>query len=78
MSGEHLDLSSQPNVASPQPASATKRPFVGVHFACCVVYARVYINRSKTAYLVYCPKCGKRARLTVGPGGTDQRIFTAY
>ena len=78
MSGEHLDLSSQPGAASSQPTSATKRSFVGIHFACCGVYARVYINRAETAYLGYCPKCGKRARLTVGPGGTDQRIFTAY
>jgi hypothetical protein len=54
------------------------RQFVGVHFACCDVYSRIYINRQRTAYVGYCPRCTKRVELKIGPGGTDSRFFTAY
>jgi hypothetical protein len=50
---------------------------VGIHFVCCDVYTRVYINRDATAYEGNCPKCAKRVRLRIGPGGTDSRFFTA-
>jgi hypothetical protein len=78
MPGEHLDLSSgEPfggrNHANPPNA----RKFVGVQFACCDVYTRVYVNRDSTAYEGNCPKCAKRVRLPIGPGGTDSRFFTA-
>ena len=52
--------------------------YLGVEFACCGVYTRVYINREGTAYEGRCPKCGKHVRIRVGPGGTDCRFFTAY
>jgi hypothetical protein len=54
------------------------RPFLGVHFACCSVYARVYIHRSATHYVGHCPRCGRRIDFRIGPGGTDERFFTAY
>lgn len=74
MVGEHLDLTDD---AGQPAASASGRRFVGVHFACCDVYTRVYINREQTAYEGNCPKCGKRVQLKIGPGGTDSRFFTA-
>jgi len=78
MAGEHLDLSSDPATGDrPGPAPA-KRRFVGIQFACCDVYTRVYVNRDETAYEGHCPKCSKRVRLEIGPGGTDARFFTAY
>jgi len=55
-----------------------RRKFLGIQFACCGTYARVYINRNGTAYEGNCPKCAKRVRLKIGPGGTDARFFTAY
>ena len=76
MSGENLDLSSDP--PSGRERGTPGRLFVGVHFACCDVYCRVYINRQSTAYEGKCPKCSKRVRLRIGPGGTDSRFFTAY
>lgn len=60
--------------AKPQAAG---RKFVGVHFTCCDVYTRVYINRDESAYEGRCPKCAKQVRLEIGPGGTDSRFFTA-
>ena len=56
---------------------AEKRKFLGVHFECCNVYARVYINRQKTAYEGRCPRCGRRVDVAIGPGGTDSRFFSA-
>ena len=75
MSGERLDLTADSNCsAKPQ---AAERKFVGVHFTCCDVYTRIYINRDATAYEGNCPKCAKKVRLEIGPGGTDSRFFTA-
>ncbi|MDA7978559.1 MAG: hypothetical protein MPJ50_07290 [Pirellulales bacterium] len=54
------------------------RRFVGVTFACCDIYARVYINRDETAYQGRCPRCCKPVLLKIGPGGVDSRFFTAY
>jgi hypothetical protein len=78
MAGENLDLSSDVARRTPKPASElASRRFVGVHFVCCDVYTRVYVNRDETAYEGNCPKCAKRVTLRIGPGGTGARFFTA-
>jgi hypothetical protein len=78
MAGENLDLSSNVDRMPPKAAGeATSRRFVGVHFICCDVYTRVYVNRDETAYDGNCPKCAKRVTLRIGPGGTNARFFTA-
>jgi hypothetical protein len=78
MPGEHLDLSSDAGgTKESHTRAAQERRFVGVHFVCCDVYTRVYINKDATAYEGGCPKCGKKVRLRIGPGGTDARFFTA-
>jgi hypothetical protein len=79
MVGEHLDLTegSTDDDQNVRRSAASSRRFVGVHFACCEVYTRVYINREGTAYEGKCPKCAKLVRLRIGPGGTDARFFTA-
>jgi hypothetical protein len=78
MPGEHLDLTDDPNGEHPRsPTASAGRRFVGVHFTCCDVYSRVYVNRDESAYEGNCPKCAKRVRLKIGPGGTDARFFTA-
>ena len=76
MAGEHLDLSSgdHPELAAQGP----QRRFVGIHFACCDVYVRVYLNREGTVYQGHCPRCSKRVELKVAAGGTEARFFTAY
>lgn len=79
MAGNLLDLtdSPYPDDRKGRPRPATHRRYVGVHFVCCDVYTRVYVNRDETAYEGNCPKCAKRVRLRIGAGGTDSRFFTA-
>ncbi len=78
MPGEHLDLSSDPPGQGGRKGPASGRPFVGVTFACCAVYAQVYLNHQKTAYIGHCPRCLKKVEIWIDPAGTDSRFFTAY
>ena len=78
MPGEHLDLSSESPWQGRDSAAPSGRPFVGVRFACCDVYSRIYVNREQTAYVGHCPRCSKKITLRIGYGGTDSRFFTAY
>lgn len=77
MDEHQLDLTSDPNPPSDRGTDAAGRPFVGVNFGCCDIYHRIYINADRTAYVGHCPRCAKRVRLAVGPGGTSARIFRA-
>ena len=77
MVGEQFDCSSEP-----PPLGGIKErnggPFLGVHFACCGIYARVYINRAGTHYVGYCPRCARRVAFRISADGMDHRFFTAY
>jgi hypothetical protein len=77
MAGEHLDLASETPQRGQKAPADSRRRFVGVHFVCCDVYTRVYVNRDETAYEGNCPNCAKRVTLQIGPGGTDSRFFSA-
>lgn len=61
----------------PQPAKSEKlpRPFLGVNFAACRVYGRLYRNRAGTAYEGHCPRCGKLVQVPIGAHGMSQRFF---
>ena len=74
MPGENLDLSSGGS-AGDKPGGS--RRFIGIHFACCGCYARVYVNGDGTAYEGRCPQCALPVRVRTGADGTDCRFFTA-
>lgn len=56
---------------------AQKKPFLGIHFRCCGIYRRIYKNRAGDAYEGACPRCGKKVKCPIGPGGTGSRFFEA-
>lgn len=70
-----LDVSgvSAPAAAGGQGGAA--RPYLGVKFACCGVYQRVYKTADGTSYRGRCPRCGRGVEFRVGQGGTDSRFF---
>jgi hypothetical protein len=70
-----LDLFDDDHRNGPEPQGG--RPFIGVYFECCGLYARIYRDREAAEYAGRCPKCLAMVRASVGPGGTTQRIFRA-
>jgi hypothetical protein len=77
MTGRRLDLTSP---APPPPASVRDEigdagRFLGVHFACCEAYSRIYLDREGKSYVGHCPRCARRVQFQIGPGGTDSRFF---
>ena len=59
------------------PTLAEPRKFLGIHYQCCNVYARAYIDKEGKKYVGSCPRCRKRVEVKVGKGGTNARFFNA-
>lgn len=53
----------------------SRRPWVGILFECCGVYARVCRQPEMDWYRGRCPRCLRTVTLRVGPGGTAARFF---
>jgi len=53
------------------------RPWIGIYFECCGVYARVFRRREDQQYEGRCPRCGLSVGVAVGPDGVSARLFRA-
>jgi hypothetical protein len=51
------------------------RPYIGVQFTCCSVYARVYLNSTGKAFAGNCPKCARPIHIKAKPGGSKSRFW---
>ncbi len=52
--------------------------FLGIVFECCRAYGRIYRGPDGGAYEGRCPRCGRKVRVPIAPGGTKRRFFAAY
>lgn len=81
MQGKHFDASSDPDEAPERPPATTsrvqRRPFLGIQFSCCNMYARIYKSPRDACYRGHCPRCGRQVKVPIGSGGSAQRFFTA-
>ena len=62
---------------TPRNQSKKRRPYIGVRFECCGVYARIYRQPNSMYYVGRCPRCLRTVRVRVGPDGTSARLFRA-
>lgn len=53
------------------------RPHISIHFKCCNVYSRIYLNHKGDAFAGHCPRCAAPVRIRVGQGGSAARIWRA-
>jgi hypothetical protein len=67
----------QSDVADAGGAGNPKRPYIGVFFECCGVYARIYRRPDEKMYIGRCPRCLRQVQARVGPEGVSARIFRA-
>lgn len=83
-----LEISTAPRADDPAPPSSRSgssstsppseaRPWIGVHFECCGIYARIYRRPDSPVYAGQCPRCLARITARVGADGTPQRLFRA-
>lgn len=73
MPGENFDITEGP---PPTDTAPVARPFLGVNFACCGVYSRIYRTADGKAYMGHCPRCIRPIRVEIRPGGSSERFFT--
>jgi hypothetical protein len=73
MTRSHTDQYDEP----PRGETDASRPYIGVYFECCGVYARIYRQPGQTVYFGRCPRCLRQVRVRVGPEGTNARLFRA-
>ncbi|HOQ89903.1 MAG TPA: hypothetical protein PLO53_10600 [Candidatus Hydrogenedentes bacterium] len=58
-----------------QPTSA--RPWLGIYFSCCRVYARIFLNPNRDTFTAHCPRCARPLRIRITPDGCTDRFWIA-
>lgn len=48
-----------------------------MHFKCCNIYTRIYLNKKGDAFVGWCPKCTAKAMVKVSKDGSPDRFFSA-
>ena len=74
---DFYDIPPPPARAASTDESNGVRPFLGISFDCCKVYARVYRNAPGTHYVGNCPRCARQVRFKIGTEGSGARFWTA-
>lgn len=72
-----LDVYDDHNAPDAAGADGAARPYIGVLFECCGIYARVYRHADTPQYEGRCPRCLRPLRVRVGRNGVAARIFRA-
>jgi len=54
-----------------------KQEFIGVIYKCCNIYNRIYLNKKKTAFVGWCPRCGTKMEVFLSPTGSNSHFFVA-
>lgn len=70
LDAEYLDKRLSPSVK--------KKKYLGIHFACCNVYTRIYVNNVGNAYKGRCPHCLRRLSVKIGKNGVKDRFLVAF
>jgi hypothetical protein len=72
-------MSDEPSDAIVPPSAEPEgqRPYIGVLFECCGIYARVYRQPQQPYYYGRCPRCLRAVRVRVGKDGVNTRLFRA-
>jgi hypothetical protein len=60
-----------------EPVGGQARPYLGVLFECCGVYARVYRRPDAPQYEGRCPKCLRELHVRVAADGVNTRLLRA-
>lgn len=73
---ESIDLSSdpRPRAGNDLEEANLRRPFVGIHFACCNAYLRVYPEVSGKVKILNCPRCARPLKVEFSEGGQDSQF----
>jgi len=78
---DRLDFSWSPAPDPDEPpgtrGTTNGRRWLSIYFDCCHTYARIYRAVGGRCYTGWCPRCGARRDVPIGPGGTSQRAFRA-
>ncbi len=73
-----LERSDFDNISDTSLTKPKKGKFLGIVFACCNVYTRIYANASGKCYEGRCPSCLRHLSIRIGKGGVKDRFFIAH